>query len=78
MQLTLLNYCIFVLFSEKVFTKIPGLIWLFKCYLKEKEFYIVEPKATYMSHHPTSKHQCTRLGLILNLNSQRSSLINEG
>jgi len=33
---------------------------------------------SYVSHHPTSKHQCTRLGLVPNLNSQASSPINKG
>jgi len=32
----------------------------------------------YVSHHLTSKHQCTRLGLVPNLNSQASSPINKG
>jgi len=31
---------------------------------------------SYVSHHPTSKHQCTRLSLVSNLNSQASCLIN--
>jgi len=31
-----------------------------------------------MSHHQTSKHQCTRLGSVPNLNSQASIPINEG
>jgi len=28
---------------------------------------------SYVSHHKTSKHQCTRLGYVSNLNSQASS-----
>jgi len=39
-----------------------------------EELYIVNPES-YMSHHSTSKHQCTHLGLVLNLNNQASSRI---
>jgi len=30
-------------------------------------------KQVYVSHHPTSKHQCTCLGSVPNPNSQASS-----
>jgi len=33
---------------------------------------------SYVSQHPTSKHQCTHLGSAPNLNSQASSPISEG
>jgi len=33
---------------------------------------------SYVSLHPTGKHQCTRLGSVPNLNSQASSFISEG
>jgi len=32
---------------------------------------------SYVSHYQTSKHQCTRVGSVPNLNSQASSLFNE-
>jgi len=33
---------------------------------------------SYVSHHQTSKHQCTRLGSVPNLNSQARSPFSEG
>jgi len=30
---------------------------------------------SHLSHHPKSKHQCTRLGSVPNLNSQQAVLL---
>jgi len=55
-------YLIILRFVESIFKKVKSL------YRKAE---------SYVLHHPTSKHQCTRLGSVPNLNSQASSAINE-
>jgi len=48
-----------------------------RCILFE-EVALYRRAESYVSHHSTSKHQCTRLGLVLNLNSQATIPYNEG
>jgi len=42
-------------------------LWLVKSLYRESDIYV--------SHHPTSKHQCTRFSSVPNLNSQANSPI---